>query len=309
MSETFDRQARVSVLEWLNRVVLEHGDVLPWKLLQAGVEVYGHQVTLIGQRGIWKPAGFRYPLSITTSPNNPYGDSFPSDRQLAYHYFKEDPQHPDNVGLREAMRDRIPLVYLHGIAKGRYVVVWPVFIRGESSREKLFFVEADDLELTLPSLAIYREGWRPAPDAANGTDARRVYVTREVRQRLHQRVFRERVLAAYSKRCAICRLRHERLLDAAHIIADSHEEGVPIVSNGLSLCKLHHAAFDADVIGIRPDYTVVVQAAVLRERDGPMLLHGIQGIHGKPILVPRAREKRPDLERLSERFRQFLEAS
>jgi len=34
------------------------------------------------------------------------------------------------------------------------------------------------------------------------------------------------------------------LLDAAHITPDTHPEGEPIVSNGLSLCKLHQAAFD-----------------------------------------------------------------
>jgi predicted restriction endonuclease len=38
-------------------------------------------------------------------------------------------------------------------------------------------------------------------------------------------------------------VKHEGLLDAAHIVADS-EEGPPAIQNGLSLCKIHHAAFD-----------------------------------------------------------------
>ena len=45
------------------------------------------------------------------------------------------------------------------------------------------------------------------------------------------------------------------LLDAAHIIADKDEGlGQPIVPNGLPMSKLHHAAFDAHLLGIAPDF-------------------------------------------------------
>src|SRR4029079_3717954 len=65
---------------------------------------------------------------------------------------------------------------------------------------------------------------------------RRRYLTTLVRSRLHQRTFRERVLEAYRRQCAFCRLRHEELLDAAHIVPDSQTEGEPRVPNGLALC-------------------------------------------------------------------------
>lgn len=65
-------------------------------------------------------------------------------------------------------------------------------------------------------------------------------------QRLHQASFRDAVLAAYRGRCAICHIPEPRLLDAVHIIMDADEQlGQPIVSNGLPLSKIHHAAFDA----------------------------------------------------------------
>lgn len=42
-----------------------------------------------------------------------------------------------------------------------------------------------------------------------------------------------------------------RLLDAAHIVSDGHETlGQPIVPNGLPLSKIHHAAFDAHLLGV-----------------------------------------------------------
>jgi putative restriction endonuclease len=49
------------------------------------------------------------------------------------------------------------------------------------------------------------------------------------------------------------------LLDAAHIISDGDETlGQPVVPNGITLSKIHHAAFDAHLIGIDPGYKVHV---------------------------------------------------
>ena len=82
--------------------------------------------------------------------------------------------------------------------------------------------------------------------------------------RLHQKSFRLRVLHAYHTRCAICRLGHEELLQAAHILPDGHPRGMPIVPNGLTLCGLHHPAFDAHVLGVSPDLEVEVQGRARR---------------------------------------------
>src|ERR1700752_142543 len=75
---------------------------------------------------------------------------------------------------------------------------------------------------------------------------------------LHQASFRGAVLAAYGGRCAISHLPEPRLLDAAHIVVDADERlGQPIVSNGLPLTKLHHAAFDTHLSGVDPDYRIL----------------------------------------------------
>jgi len=125
---------------------------------------------------------------------------------------------------------------------------------------------------------------------------------------LHQRKFRERVLDAYREQCALCRLRHSELLDAAHIIPDGEPGGEPVVENGIALCKLHHAAFDGFFLGIRPDYVVEVRSDILLEDDGPMLRHGLQGLHGARILLPRSKKSRPSADRLEVRYDRFLEA-
>jgi len=98
--------------------------------------------------------------------------------------------------------------------------------------------------------------------------ARRQYVTAVVRQRVHQRGFRRRVLRAYQQCCAICRLRHDELLEAAHILPDGHPLGEPVIPNGLALCKLHHAAFDRYLIGVTPDLEVTVRLDVLEDSAG-----------------------------------------
>ena len=136
-------------------------------------------------------------------------------------------------------------------------------------------------------------------------EGRRAYLTAEVRHRLHQRGFREKVLHAYREQCAFCRLRHLELLDAAHIIPDTEPEGESTVNNGISLCKLHHAAFDKFLLGVRPDYIIEVRGDILKEQDGPMLLHGIQGLHHKKIILPRPTEHRPNPDLLEKRYERF----
>lgn len=140
-------------------------------------------------------------------------------------------------------------------------------------------------------------------------DIRRRYATRIFRQRLHQREFRERVVLAYQNHCAVCRLRRQELLEAAHIMADADPMGLPSVKNGLALCRLHHAAFDSNLIGIRPDYVVDVRKDVLDETDGPMLLHGLQGFHGKSLWVPPREASRPNPALLEKRYELFKVSS
>lgn len=110
-------------------------------------------------------------------------------------------------------------------------------------------------------------------------------------------------------KCAICSLGHSQLLDAAHIVPDREELGESSVRNGLALCKIHHSAYDSFLLGVRPDYTVEVQPRILNERDGPMLLHGLQGRHRQKLMVlPSARVERPDPNLLEIQFDQFREA-
>ena len=293
-----DLRVRLAAFDWLREQVEVHGDVLPRSLLETGFSFEGQRVPLVGPQGIFKPRVCEYPLSITTIPGGGYADKI-SGMDLRYSYRGTDPRHPDNVGLRSAMNRHVPLVLFVRLQPGRYLAHYPVSVIGDDPAHLAFDVDVDARlsELTQAGIPAVRDS------------IERRYVTAAFRRRVHQRAFRERVIEAYREQCAICRLRHQELLDAAHIVADAEEEGDPVVSNGLALCKLHHAAFDSFFMTVRPDYTIEVRRSILEENDGPMLLVGLKQMHDQPIQLPRSGVDRPDRDRLEQRYQRFLRAS
>ena len=288
--------------------MLQHGDVLPRTILEQGFQYHGERITVIGPKGIWKPKQFEsIPLSITTTYDGPYDDSFNADGLLRYRYRGTDPSHPDNTGLRQAMQHQVPLIYFHAVVKGKYLAVWPVYIVGDNPDDLTFTVAADDSHL-MNMQTISAGGASLVSDTSPQDLARREYITASIRQRLHQRGFRERVLAAYKDHCAVCRFGHRELLDAAHIIPDNEPEGVPLVTNGLSLCSIHHAAYDKNFLGINPDYTIEIRQDLLEEHDGPILKHGLQELHSRKIILPSSKHDHPDRDCLAWRYERFKKA-
>ncbi|WP_457653250.1 HNH endonuclease [Rhodocaloribacter sp.] len=294
--DELDQQIRLKAFQWLEKQVALYGDVLPRALLREGFRFGDERVPLVSPQGIFKPRLLDLPLSITTAPRGPYDDSFGEDGFLRYKYRGTDPGHRDNAGLREALIRGTPLVYFHGVVPGKYMAVWPVYIIEDHPETLTFKVAVDDMAgISMNTGAHVHEA----------VEGRRAYITATVRRRLHQRSFRERVLHAYREQCALCRLRHHELLDAAHIIPDADPKGLPSVTNGIALCKLHHAAFDRYLLGITPDYRVDVRTDILEEEDGPMLQHGLKELHRQKIILPRRKELWPVRELLDVRYQQF----
>jgi putative restriction endonuclease len=297
-----DWSIRQAAFSWLTAQRVEFGETIPRRALETFV-LDGVRIPLVGPSGIWKPAVCELPLSATTTFGGPYPDSFDrSSGRLRYAYRGSDPQHRDNVGLRRAMQERVPLVYFHAVEVGQYVAAYPVFVVGDDPSRLSFSLQVDDLHATVDARGALHA-------TSEDVEPRRAYVTSSFRRRLHQVAFRERVIRAYRERCALCRLRHRELLDAAHITPDSDPEGDPAVTNGLALCKLHHAAFDRFFFTVRPDYLVEVRRSILDEAFGPMLVVGLQQIHGNRIELPVRRSQLPDPARLAARYEAFIAAN
>jgi len=302
-----EQRIRLMAFDWLSKQVEIHGDVLPRQILAQGFDFEGNRVPLLGPQGIFKPRVFQeIPISITSTIHSPYDDGFVQDGLLHYKYRGNDPKHRDNVGLKLAAKHRIPLVYFLAVAAGKYLAAWPTYIVRANDSSLTFTVAVDDVQFVNRDTQQDWETLRVADNAYD--DSRRRYITASVRQRLHQRSFRERVLQAYRGQCAFCCLKHEELLDAAHIIPDSDPGGDPIVSNGMALCKIHHAAFDKYFLGVRPDYLIEVRKDILLEHDGPMLQHGLKGLHEKKIILPIKKIQQPDPVLLDQRYMMFKKA-
>jgi putative restriction endonuclease len=299
-SASFDEGLRQAALAWLDELS-RHGQELLTFDQVAAFRFEGRRIPLLDrQRGIRKPADLDAALSFRTTftpPGQvpPYEDAEGPDGLLRYKYRGDDPQHPENVALRRAYERRLPLIWFYGIAPGVYLPRYPVWLVADEPERLQFAVAMYGAQLLVP------------PETELGSEQRR-YVERLTKLRLHQPVFRARVLQAYERSCAMCRLRHLELLDAAHILPDTHPRGLPVVPNGLALCKIHHAAYDRDIVGVRPDLVVEVRRDILDEIDGPMLEHGLKEMAGVRLSVPRQREARPHTDLLEERYEQFRRA-
>ena len=276
--------------------------------LRRGFTFEGERIPLVNpQRGIFKPRQMQYLLSIRTVFPRPgkrvwYDDQrqvhsqiFESREAVDYAFMGKNPDAADNRWLREAFENRIPVIYFLGVAPGLYQAIIPTYISGwdaNTLKARIVFGIQDQADYV-------------APESVN----ERRYALQTVKQRLHQASFREAVITAYNGRCALSGLPEQRLLDAAHIISDKDEQlGQPVVPNGLPLSKIHHAAFDAHLIGIDPDYRLHVSERLLDLHDGPML-DALKQLDGGILHLPKRAKDYPDRDRLSLRYEQFKVAA
>ena len=296
-----DDALRASCFASLDVLCATHGEDVPYRGgLEAGFAFRGGRVAFLSPyKGIYRAAAQEGPaaLSINTSADPPYADEETPDG-FYYSYRDGSIDQPDNRALRSAYTSPVPLVYFRATRPGWYKPLYPVYVIADDPVARRVLVSPGKMVGPLDE----RE---PVPLQ---DPLERQYAVTETRVRLHQARFRGLVLVAYSSRCTICRLKETSLLDAAHIIGDLEARGEPVVPNGLSLCSIHHRAFDQDLVGVSPDYTVHVSKRLLDDEDGPML-ELLKGFHEKTIELPTRRSWKPDRERLAERFERFTAAA
>lgn len=116
---------RFSVFAFLTSLSTRLGGLVTFEDV-AGFRYHGERIPLLDpQRGIRKPRQLSAALSIRTvytsdSRVRPYEDDVGLDGYLRYKWRGNDPYHPENRALREAMERRLPLVWFQGVAKGTY---------------------------------------------------------------------------------------------------------------------------------------------------------------------------------------------
>ncbi len=242
-----------------------------------------------------------FSLSIRTSI--PRGDRAPryadqvqeasEEGPLTYDMQDKDPGKPMSRLLHKAHLEQTPLIYLQGIAPALYVSHFPVYVAEWHER-----AGSADIAMGLPSTDP-RDLIAPAVEQQG-------YTQRLSKARLHQAQFRKNVLGAYGKQCALTRIKSPELIVAAHIIPDA-EGGEPVVQNGLCLSQLHHAAFDAHLIGIDPDYRIHIARRLHMAGGNAFVKSSFENLAGRQIALPQKSSQRPRPESLAVRFAQFQE--
>lgn len=200
---------------------------------------------------------------------------------------------------------------IHGIAaqeqaarEGREVVVavrpdfllWYV-LHGASIHDA--GPEAADVVDLLDASPEQEQGFLEA--AENQAQSTRRYELVETVRAFRDARFRPLVLRAYRYRCAVCGIAL-KLVDAAHIIPVAHPRSIDDVTNGLGLCRLHHAAYDNALLGVRSDYSIIVNEREAARLAAMHLGSGWDSFRAalpRVITIPAAAEVRPRPEFLS----------
>ena len=305
-NEDYDGMVRASAFAAIERLSIEGGGRVPWSVIDKGFEHGGERFRFATKAGgIFKPKRMWAALSIkTTMPRvgrptwyRDQGAGIDTETGLMSYDLVRDPRHWSNGALKRAYERRLPLIYFRAVEPAWYEAIWPVWIEDFAHDAGRVLVAAADIERT--AVSSVQAVAATEPPLARDTS----YTLGTRRHRNHQAWFSSQTRSAYGYRCAFSGLALGKLLVGAHIKSD--EEGGPAsVSNGICMSTLHHAAFDAHLIGVDPDCRIHVSRAVIAADDGP-LLASLQGLDGRVLRAPEDPLARPDPVYLDWKFSRF----
>ncbi len=109
----------------------------------------------------------------------------------------------------------------------------------------------------------------------------------EVKTRVNQNFFRQLVLANYGSKCAINGIDIPELLIASHIVPWSKNKEVRLnPENGICLSPLYDRAFDLGIIGIKPNFQVVLSSKIKSKYNLDFFRQDFSWIEGIKINKP-----------------------
>jgi hypothetical protein len=248
-------------------------------------------------KGIHKPKGMKYALSVRQSLNGPYEDSvrrLPGNVwQLKYAQEGSNPASFTNEALHACMRDQIPVGVVRQVSEApnpRYeilglglVVEW----------KDGFFDIREFAGVATADLALPSEFPVDAFVATNDADGR-ARVLRLIAMRQGQPAFRSVLMDAYERTCAMTGCNVIPTLEAAHILP---YRGVDTnhVQNGLLLRADVHTLFDLGLLNVDPDSFVIRVNADIVDATYARL-------DGTRLRLPKRTESWPSQEALRQRL-------
>jgi putative restriction endonuclease len=287
--------------EHIVRLDLIYGSAIPNKALKEGFLFNGERVSLIGPQGIFKAKQMQdVALSILTPLSRDSRKPFYLDKESDdgfYHYAFEESKNDRNSYLYASHEKATPFIYFKAVMPAIYQSIWPCFVDSINEKERYFKIIVGN-QPKLPLLSGVANYEKPKELEAR-------YYVRESKVRGHQAAFRENILEAYKFKCAITGLSETKLLEAAHIIPDSNELSTQQITNGIALNRLHHRAYDAELLGIDTDYRIHIGTSLSDMKDELLLDKYFLSYNGTQLNLPKNRNEWPDVNYLNRRFEAF----
>ncbi|TDB38199.1 MAG: HNH endonuclease [Actinobacteria bacterium] len=263
------------------------------------------------QKGIWKPAGIPYAVSVVQTHKGVYDDQdpilHPTDGTWQYFYhqqgktaedFRDPGRHFANEALFRCMADGIPvgviipgatgrgyqvlgLAMVAGYNQGFFELVGPVSVGIDSRANAL----ENRASVTISLVEFPLEPFNPAAEQDD-----RIKVIRAVHRRQGAPRFRRALLQAYEGTCAMTRFDAEPALEAAHIVPyRGPQTNHP--ANGLLLRADMHDLFDLGLVAVD---TSTLRLTLAKALEGTKY----ERYHDQPLWIPRDEVARPSVDAL-----------
>jgi putative restriction endonuclease len=250
----------------------------------------GQRIVLRATQGIFKPKELSEPLSVQSTLQSPYSNALEEGRKIRYHYLPRSKEH-ENEGLKRCGAYGMPLIYFlqtNARPDAEYEVFAPAYITAWDDDRREFLIDLSGewgppvrpslpgLQMTLPNV--------PAPESAQEIrEVSRGYLVHAVQRRICHARFRGEVLRIYGERCAVCLLPERALLDAAYLGDDLFARTGTDAREGIALCALHLAAYNAGLLSWDDAYIIRVRPSRASD-DGQRSL--LSAFDGKPLALP-----------------------
>ncbi|PLP98547.1 HNH endonuclease [Cupriavidus pauculus] len=295
-----------SLKDILERLAPNHRDALLWFQQHHGKEVAWPKAMPNGTflvnkaKGIHKPAGLPYAISVRESLGGRYLDHEPvvrPDGSWTYRYYQEqaDPAKRDsqftNLALLACKRDGVPIGVMRQVKtkpNPRYHVLGLALVReweGGYFHLEGFGPAGEIGSFPPKTMSSDTDGAMDDifnPDSVE--DARR-WINASIVRRQGQGAFRAAVLSAYRGRCAMSAFNVPEALEAAHIFR-YFGASTNTVTNGLLLRSDLHSLYDLGLLAVDPASMTVLLAPKLKTSDYGALA-------GSAIQLPTLEAERP----------------
>jgi hypothetical protein len=211
-------------------------------------------------RGVYKPSGDEYALSIQTNPNSKWGIeiNFDDENWKINYDFEDDKKYASDIeSLKKCFENNIPIGIIYKHKKG----VNEILGLGKITNHKGTLFEIVNFD-PVNEQELEHKGEEYALSEFQNGDYSCPSLKSSAIRRIKQEEFRKELLKEYDYKCIFCGLGKENYLRGAHIVPfavmqKNEPENSMNPVNGLLLCVLCDIAFEKGDIIVDEQYQII----------------------------------------------------